>query len=83
MKYLESIFLYKGTRQKTSGIGKRLKKTSGIDSILAKAESNDLNSVNYFSQFTLIRVECEELFCKTNINLLKLIKINFVKHDDI
>ena len=26
-----------------------------------------------FSHFTLIRVECEELFCKTNIKLLKLI----------
>ena len=29
----------------------------------------------YFSHFTLFRVKCEELFCKTNIKLLKLIKI--------
>ena len=27
-----------------------------------------------FSHFSLIRVECKELFCKTNINSLKLIK---------
>ena len=27
-----------------------------------------------FSHFPLFRVECEELFCKTNIKLLKLIK---------
>ena len=26
-----------------------------------------------FSHFTLFRVECEELFCKTNVKLLKLI----------
>ena len=32
MKYFE-VSLYKGIRQKTSGIGKRLQNTSGIDSI--------------------------------------------------
>ena len=26
----------------------------------------------YFSHFTLIRVQCDELFCKTNINSLKV-----------
>ena len=30
------------------------------------------NKINCFSHFTLIRVKCEEMFCKTNIKLLKL-----------
>ena len=40
---------------------------------------------NLFFTFYSNRVECEELFCKTNIKLLKLIKnkIYFVKFDDI
>ena len=39
---------------------------------------------NLFFTLYSIRVKCEELFCKTNIKLLKLIKkINFVKVDDI
>ena len=33
LKSLDSIFLYKGTRQKPSGIRTRLQKPSGIDSI--------------------------------------------------
>ena len=35
-----------------------------------------------FSTFYSIRVEFEELFCKTNIKLWKLFKINFAKNFD-
>ena len=35
-----------------------------------------------FSHFTLIRVKCEELFCKSNIKLFKLFKVH-QNFDDI
>ena len=35
--------------------------------------SNTTEGKICFSHFTLIRVKCEKLFCKTNIKVLKLI----------
>ena len=46
MKYTLKVFFYKGTHQKSSGIGKRLQKTSGIDSISqCRLKSFQLNVV--------------------------------------
>ena len=43
---------------------------------LDEIQTHDLQGQNCFSQFTLFyRVECEDLFCKTNIKL-KVLKLN-------
>ena len=63
------MFVCKGTRQKPS--------SSGIEHRLPRMKvvgSNPTEGKICFSHFTLFRVECEELFWKTNIKLLKLIK---------
>ena len=39
--------------------------------------SNHTEGKICLSHFTLIRVECEELFCKTNIKLLKQVAFKF------
>ena len=42
--------------------------------------SNPIAGKICFSHFTLFRAKCEELFCKTNIKIIKislLVRINF------
>ena len=43
--------------------------------------ANPTEGKTYFSRVTLFIMECEELFCKTNIKLTKSIKINNKKTD--
>ena len=53
--------------------GRRLPRRSWL---LAEGRgSNPTGCKICFSHFTLFRVECEEMFCKTNIKLQKVLKL--------